>query len=61
VHQAGHSKFVIEVVNVDVPQQRAYMHLNSLQELRAFTLKCYLDEALKFYEKAQNAENEEAS
>jgi hypothetical protein len=52
---------VIEVVNVDVPQQRAYMHLNSLQELRAFTLKCYLDEALKFYEKAQNAENEEAS
>ena len=31
------------------------MHLNTLCEMRAFTLKSYIDEALKFYAKGEQA------
>ena len=47
----GH--FLVEAVNVDEPQQRAYLTLHTLKGMRGKILMYYIDQMLKIYSKDQ--------
>jgi len=52
----GLVKYLVEAANVDMPYQRAYIKLSTMEGMRGNILKYYVDQMLKIY-----ADGEEVS